>query len=119
MTCQVFDSTPKDLSTLEHPKIARRRAEREGETESMTLGDARHQKPGRPGRAATEAGDVCPRDGCDEAAVVTNPFGCAFAKVAHRLSRFPNSFTFLARVLARVAIDRSLGSKQDLGDLNG
>ena len=29
---------------------ARRRAEREGESNAMSLGHARHQKPGQPGR---------------------------------------------------------------------
>lgn len=46
---------------------ARRRAEREGELEDMLLGQARHQKPGQPGRSARRQGEAEPEAGRDEA----------------------------------------------------
>ena len=44
-----------------------RRAEREGEPTIMSLGRARHQKPGQPGRAERGRGEAEPRRGRDEA----------------------------------------------------
>jgi len=46
---------------------ARRRAEREGELEDMSLDHARHQKPGQPGRSARRQGEAEPEAGRDEA----------------------------------------------------
>jgi len=47
---------------------ARRRAEREGELDVMPLGDARHQKPGQPGRTGRRRGEAESETGRDEAA---------------------------------------------------
>ena len=47
---------------------ARRRAEREGELEVMPLEDARHQKPGQPGRTVRRRGETESATGRDEAA---------------------------------------------------
>ena len=44
-----------------------RRAEREGGSTAVALGSARHQKPGRPGRAAQGTGEAEPDGGRDEA----------------------------------------------------
>jgi len=44
-----------------------RRAEREGELEGMSLGGARHQKPGQPGCAGLGEGEADSRPGRDEA----------------------------------------------------
>ncbi|MGQ5522987.1 hypothetical protein ACUHMQ_06980, partial [Chitinimonas sp. PSY-7] len=44
-----------------------RRAEREGESVSMLLGGARHQKPGRSGRTAGGRGEAKPKAARDEA----------------------------------------------------
>ncbi len=46
---------------------ARRRAEREGELEDMSLGRARHQKPGQPGRSVRRQGEAESEAGRDEA----------------------------------------------------
>ena len=46
---------------------ARRRAEREGESNAMSLGNARHQKPGQPGRTVEGKGEARPKACRDEA----------------------------------------------------
>jgi RNA-directed DNA polymerase len=46
---------------------ARRRAEREGESTAMSLGTARHQKPGQPGRTVGGKGEARPEAFRDEA----------------------------------------------------
>jgi hypothetical protein len=46
---------------------ARRRTEREGESTAMSLGTARHQKPGQPGRTAEGEGEARPEAFRDEA----------------------------------------------------
>ena len=46
---------------------ARRRAEREGELDGVSLGHARHQKPGQPGRSVRWQGEAEPEAGRDEA----------------------------------------------------
>jgi RNA-directed DNA polymerase len=46
-----------------------RRAEREGQSRVMSLGTARHQKPGQPGRAGGRHGEAVPEAASDEAAL--------------------------------------------------
>lgn len=46
---------------------ARRRAEREGQSRDMSLGGARHQKPGQPGRTAAGGGEAASEAVSDEA----------------------------------------------------
>ena len=48
--------------------VARRRAEREGQSRDMTLDKARHQMPGTPGRTGAGSGEAAPEAGRDEAA---------------------------------------------------
>ena len=47
--------------------VVRRRAEREGEPTAMSLGPARHQKPGQPGRTVGGEGEARPEAFRDEA----------------------------------------------------
>ena len=49
---------------------ARRRAEREGESNAMSLGNARHPKPGQPGRTVEGKGEARPKAFRDEAGLV-------------------------------------------------
>ena len=49
---------------------ARRRAEREGESNAMSLGNARHQKPGQPGRTVGGKGEARLKAVRDEAGLV-------------------------------------------------
>ncbi len=59
--------TSRSEKSAEVVVAARRRAEREGEPTNVSLGIARHQKPGQPGRAETRRGEARRRIGRDEA----------------------------------------------------
>ncbi len=59
--------TNRSKKSAEAIVAVRRRAEREGELEDVPLEDARHQKPGQPGRTVRRQGEAGSEAGRDEA----------------------------------------------------